>query len=492
MKDSLFDDWDVPDGPRPTLEPMQRSVLERGRQAYLDGARRVIFQAPCGAGKTVVAAAQTEQALNRNKTVMHLVHRRRLVDQMVRTLSRFNIQASPIMAGRTRWNARVLCASRDTLLAMLKDGCELPKPDLLLVDECHVANEITEWYRKNHPLGFWTGYTATPIFPGGKSMNPPYEKLICMGKTSDLIRMGRLCPVKVFDPDAIGRRRRKGEKCKPVGDPVEHWKKYAFGKPTVVFAATVRESQAIAERYRQAGISAEHIDASTPDDEREAVFERSRVGTTLIICNCNILIEGVDLPWLVCCQILRGCNSLVLYFQAMGRIMRAFPVKEFGIGLDHSGASHEYLIGEECPWDRTWTLEDEGSNVNANKPPKDRRPVTCAKCGFVFSGKPACPECGHVLPKQKRKSLVDGLNGDAVLTEFNGQQNADTHRDTLYRLWKKCLYIARARGAAMRVVAGMFSREAKCAPWEAEIDVPMPSGKDGWSTPVAEWMRTNP
>ena len=63
--------------------------------------------------------------------------------------------------------------------------------------------------------------------------------MACMAPSSELIRINRLCKVKVYNPDDIGRRRRKGEKVKPVGDPIEHWKKYAMGLPTVVFAATV-------------------------------------------------------------------------------------------------------------------------------------------------------------------------------------------------------------------------------------------------------------
>jgi DNA repair protein RadD len=482
----VIDPFDLPDD-RPKLLAVQADLLDRGRVPYANGAKRVLWQAPCGSGKTVVAAEQTRRALGLGRTVLHVVHRRRLVDQMIATLARFNIVAGAVMDGRDRWRSRVQCASRDTLLSMLKDGRGLPRADLVVWDEAHTAaRAVQDWYLANCPAAYWTGYTATPVGSEGRSLNPPYEALVCMAPTSELLRIGRLCPVKVYNPDAVGRRRKKGDKVKPVGDPVDHWRKYADGLPTVVFAANVRDSRDLAARYAAAGVPAEHVDAATPDDEREAVYERSRAGKTLVVCNCGVLVEGVDLPWLVCCQILRGCNSLVLWVQATGRVMRSHPGKEHGIVLDHAGAAHEFGLPDS---DFVWTLGDEEANEKLNKPPRDKKPVACPSCGAVFAGKAACPECGKVLPVKRRKSLMEGLRpGDGILTRYSGDPAADAVlRETWERLWAKLLRIGRANGWLMNRVAAVFTRETKCPPWEAGLDVPMPHG-GGWQVPVSEWM----
>jgi superfamily II DNA or RNA helicase len=469
----------------PLLLPIQEALLARGRAAYSAWVRRVIFQGPCGCGKTWVAAEQTRRALAMGKKVLHIVHRRRLVDQMIRTLGTFGLHASAIMEGRVRWDAAVCCASRDTLLAMLKAGVPLPQADLIIWDECHVAaREIQEWYLRNCPGAYWTGYTASPVRPDGKSLAPPYQALVSMGQPSDLLRIGRLCPVKVYNPDEVGRRRRRGEKVRPVGDPIDHWKKYAYGLPTVVFAAKVSESRAIVARYLAAGISAEHIDAQTPEEEREAVFERSRTGQTLVISNVGVLVEGVDLPWLVCCQILRGCNSLALWIQACGRVMRAFPGKTHGLILDHAGAAHEFYPPD---WDREWVLGDERVNVLGNKLPKDRQPITCPACGLTFAPKPKCPECGRVLPRQRRTSILETLQkDDGLLTEFTEGQRAAARADRLDRLFRKLYHQARAKGAPMSQVAARFKREAKVPPWEAGLSVHLP-GRGEWQTPAKDW-----
>ncbi len=469
----------------PELFALQRNVVYAVQNAYRKGHKRVLVQAPCGAGKTIVASEITRLCLDKQKHILHIAHRRRLVDQMVKTLASFKVTAAPLMAERQTWQSSVYCASRDTLLAMLDAGVALPRPDLIVWDECHVAaHALQAWYLQNCPEAWWIGMTATPVRPDGSSLRPPYEAMVQLGSPQDLIRIGRLCPVKVYNPDAVGKLRRKGGKVKPVGNPVDHWLKYAKGMPTVVYAATVNESKRVVQEYQAAGITAEHMDASTSDDDREAIFERSRTGATMVISNCNVLIEGVDLPWLVCCQILRGCNSIVLWLQATGRVMRPFPGKANGIALDHAGAAHEFGFPDG---DFAWSLDDEGTLKSRNKPPAERKPMTCPACGFVFSGKSACPECGRVLPQKRRKSLLEQcVNGDGVLTEFTDRQSQYQAEETLVRLAKKCYHIALARGGTMGMANAIFRTQTKVNLWEVDLPLSLPRGAQ-WKIPAKDW-----
>lgn len=470
----------------PELSPAQSDLLARGRAAYdpRRGVYRVIWQASCGFGKTWVAAEQTRRAVGNGKRVLHVVHRRRLVDQMLGTLGRFGVSASPLMRGRAHWNAPAVCASRDTLLAMLKDGNPLPTPDLIVWDECHTAaHALTDFYLRACPAAFWTGHTATPVGADGRSLAPPYQALVCSAPTPDMIRAGRLCPVRVYNPDAVGRRRRRGEKVKPTGDPVAHWKRYGEDSPTVAFCSTVAQSLELVGRYRAAGVSAEHIDASTPDDVRDAVFGRSESGETKVISNVGVMVEGVDLPWLRCCQILRGCDSIVLWFQANGRIMRASAGKADAICLDHAGAAHEFGLPDAAT---TWILADEEAVAKLNRPPKDRRPVTCLGCGLIFPPGPACPGCGRVLPRKRRAALGAGAGEDGLLTRFEGQAR-DINRDRMERAFRKAYYVARAKGWPMAMAATLFRREFGIPPWEAGLAVDLPFGSAAWRTPAKDW-----
>jgi superfamily II DNA or RNA helicase len=113
---SLFDLMDGREqvaSDRPTLMPMQQAALEACRAAYAGGVRRVIVQAPCGSGKTIVASEQVRRAVEKGKTCLFLAHRRRLVDQAVWTIRKFGLDPAPLMEGRQTWRSNVYCASRD-------------------------------------------------------------------------------------------------------------------------------------------------------------------------------------------------------------------------------------------------------------------------------------------------------------------------------------------------------------------------------------------
>src|SRR5262249_38152591 len=160
------------------------------------------------------------------------------------------------------------------------------------------------------------------------------------------------------------------------------------------------------------------------------------------------------------------CNSIVLWFQANGRVMRAFPGKEFGICLDHAGAAHEFGLPDR---DFPWTLDDEVALKRAGRLPRDRRPITCPRCGLLFSPKPACPECGHVLPRKRRKSLLGACeHDDGLLTLFTGQDE-QIKLDRLHRLLKKCFHMTRAVGGPMAQVNAIFKQKCGMSIWEAGL-----------------------
>ena len=59
---------------------------------------------------------------------------------------------------------------------------------------------------------------------------------------------------------------------KLIGDVVENWLRIAQGRPTIVFCVTVKHSLAVCEAFNAQGIPSYHLDAKSPDSERDAVF----------------------------------------------------------------------------------------------------------------------------------------------------------------------------------------------------------------------------
>jgi superfamily II DNA or RNA helicase len=69
------------------LRPYQLQAVHDLRRAYASGARRVCYQLPTGAGKTVVFAHLVRGAMARGNSVAILVHRRELLHQASRALT---------------------------------------------------------------------------------------------------------------------------------------------------------------------------------------------------------------------------------------------------------------------------------------------------------------------------------------------------------------------------------------------------------------------
>jgi superfamily II DNA or RNA helicase len=121
-----------------------------------------------------------------------------------------------------------------------------------------------------------------------------------------------------------------------------------------VFAVNVAHSQAIAERYRQAGIAAQHLDGNTPEAQRKAVMEQFRQGDIQVLSNCGLFDEGLDIPHLETVQIAKPTRSLTRWLQMVGRALRISEGKSHAIVIDHT---HNWAIHGLPTRPRLWTLE---------------------------------------------------------------------------------------------------------------------------------------
>src|SRR5690606_15490982 len=113
-----------------------------------------------------------------------------------------------------------------------------------------------------------------------------FDAMIECPSVQELIDLGHLVPTKVYaptTPDLTGVRVERGDYVetqlatvmdtpKLVGDVVTHWHRLAERRKTVVFATGVQHSVHLRDEFRRSNVLAEHIDGSTPPDEREAIL----------------------------------------------------------------------------------------------------------------------------------------------------------------------------------------------------------------------------
>jgi DNA repair protein RadD len=361
-----------------SLHSFQSEAIDQIEFEIARGVRKVLYVAPTGSGKTMVAAEITRHAVNQHKPVLFLAHRREIIDQTSRKLAANGIALGMhgiVQAGREgdlRPQAMVQVASIDTLLArgIRSKTMPLPPADLIIFDEAHrIRGRTREYLVSLYPDAVLLGLTATPCRGDGRGLGNIFESMIQAPQVAELIRLGFLVGARVFAPVnkdiAKGVRIAKGDyvlsalaarmnTTELVGDVVRDWLQHGERRRTVAFAVNVAHSVHIRDEFVGAGVRAEHLDGSTPLADREAILARLGTGETEVVSNCMVLTEGWDMPEVGCCILARPTKQLGLYRQMIGRVLRTAPGKTDAIILDHAGAWHRHGLPEDHI---EWTLD---------------------------------------------------------------------------------------------------------------------------------------
>lgn len=390
--------------------------------------RRVLLQAPTGAGKTVIFAELARRVSLRGKRVCILVHRRELLRQTCAKLADAGVAHATIEAsakGVSR--STVSVASVQTLARRLQHYAGAF--DLIVVDEAHHAvagqwRAITDAY----PTAYVLGVTATPSRLDGRGLGDAFDDLIVGPTPRELIAADYLADYAAFappggGPDLSGIRTRMGDyeakglaACmsagKLVGDAVEHYERHADGRPAVAFCVTVAHAEAVAETFRASGYSATAVDGSLDNAERERRIAGLANGQVQVLTSCDLISEGLDIPGISAAILLRPTKSLGLYLQQVGRALRPKPDGSRAVILDHAG--NVLMHGLPCV-ERPWSL-----TAPKKAKEKGRAPVRqCMECyAFSPAGAAECEQCGTAFPKATREVEHE----DGRLVEVRGSQ----------------------------------------------------------------------
>ena len=398
-----------------TLRPYQQQAIDGLRNAVKTGMRRVLLVAATGSGKSVCAAALTYGAQSRGSRLLMLAHRRELIHQLSKKLDDIGCDHGIIQSGNPRTNnLPVQVASVQTINRRSMSFT----PDVIVCDEAHRI--IADSYQRiisEFPSAVVIGLTATPCRTDGKGLGTFFNAIVECPGISELTRMGFLVPAITYSqkpPNLRNVHKVAGDynneelaavmnERKLVGGIVDHWKRYAFGQPTIVFAVNIEHSLAITKQFNDAGIPCEHVDGTTPNEIRDGVFSRA-----LVVSNVGVYTEGTDVPHVSCIIIARPTMSVGLYLQMAGRGLRPSQGKTNCIILDHGGCALMHgLVGQ----DRVWTLTNYAGIASKKGPIIDVRDTikVCPKCMLATDRETKKCGCGYVFSAASMKQISGEL-----------------------------------------------------------------------------------
>lgn len=439
------------------LRPYQQAGVADIRAAFGARHRAVLYVLPTGGGKTYTFVYIGSEAGKKGNPVLILEHRKELIRQASLSLASLGVfhqvvappdkiaairRAHVEQFGRPYINrtANIAVASVQTL-ARRFSWLDQFRPALIVVDEAHHATAGT-WARVLEHASYARvlGVTATPARTDGQGLGSDFggcfDTMVHGPTMRELIEMGNLVPPRVFSPpprfDTSNLHHQGGDYKKDelaaatddrsiTGDAVDHYRRIAPGRPAIVFCVNVQHAEHVAAQFRESGFRFEILIGDMDDSLRDERVRMLADGRLQGLVTVDVISEGTDIPVAEVAIMLRATESLVLFLQQAGRVLRPCPEmgKTHGIILDHVGNVGQFVDGQfrvkhgMPDADRDWTLE--GRPKGAKKK-KDEEPdldiLQCPKCYGVDYPRKVCGlplpgggTCDHVFEARQMKPI---------------------------------------------------------------------------------------
>jgi DNA repair protein RadD len=442
------------------LRPYQTELITAIRLQYQLGHRKVLMVLSTGGGKTCIFSHIAQSAARKGNRVLIAVHRQELLDQASRSLP---MPHGLIAANRSMdLSHAVQVASVQTLARRLHN---LPRDffQLMVIDEAHHSNagtwaKVLEHFQSAHLLGV----TATPIRLDGRGLGEHYQTMVEGPSAQWLTDNGYLANARVLAPpgfDSTGIRKRMGDFDTKeaeqrvgtiMGDCLSHYRKHLDGQTAIAFCCSVAHAEAVARLFQCNGISAASIDGSMDATTRRQLLQDLGTGRIRILTSCALIGEGVDVPSVGGCILLRPTQSVSLHLQMIGRCLRPSPGKAAAVVLDHVG--NTLRLGHHLE-PREWTLD------GIKKRDRDKAPSVkvCPQCFAAMASQTRqCGECGHEFAAEVRE--LKQVEGELVEMQARQRKREQGNAQTLEELRQLAQRRGFKRGWAERVYQARLAK----------------------------------
>ncbi len=377
------------------LRDYQQELFLKTTEAFRSGARGVLCVLPCRSGKSYVMARMIAGAKGH---VLVLAHRHTLIKQHKELLSSLGVLTSKVRVESVFTEANHLGEH---------------KVDLIIIDEAHLSEaasyrKVCEYYNCKV-----VGFTASPARLDGKPLTL-FDTLITGITAKDLISRGAISDYDYYAPDLgidtdsidmVAGEYHNGQltdlMCQSViyGDVLKYYRELGEGRQAIAYCTSVKHAQKVAEMFSENGIPAVSIDGGMSLKERDRRMEKFRRGEVQILCNCNLISEGITLPNASVGLLLRPTCSLPLFIQQSCRVLTPVEGKKAVI-IDYVNNVQRHGLPTD---EHEWSL---GEAVKRRKEFNEDGTLSirqCEACFRCFKTAAICPWCGHEYKVQGRE-----------------------------------------------------------------------------------------
>lgn len=390
-------------------EVVQRVVAAWARRP--SGSALVVLAT--GLGKTFVAAEAIRRIMVTapGLKVVVLAHTNDLIYQLERAFWPFlgldSLTAVVNGIERPEWTDlgrySTVFASRDTMANAVAAQIEMPRFDVVVVDEAHHLgadsyDRVLQGLHVGETAGsFLLGLTATPWRPDGQGLDQWFDAPLASIDLVEGLRQGFLSNVDYriytdnvdwetllhleggrFSPRAINRTLFINQWDDAVVQRTgEAWAELGAQGRGIVFCGTVEHAERVAAGINAVGFTkALPIYSRSSSGSAMSPLERSRLLWDFadrrfgILCAVDVLNEGVDIPSVNLVVFQRVTHSRRIFVQQLGRGLRLAPGKDRVIVLDFVSDIRRFAAGLQLQRDLATSGPLPGHPVRVSLPSK--------------------------------------------------------------------------------------------------------------------------
>lgn len=390
------------------LRPYQQQAVNECWEAFRTNDDPVLLLASVGAGKSLMLADILLTMQQNDRRALCLVNNAELVRNNCATFKEQGGNASIYCAALNEkdFSAPIIFGTPQSILNGINNNEEIASIqfNLIIVDEAHTINHnndssvfmrILRHYKQQYSRMRLLGATGTNFrFRGTEIVgaNCLFKQQVGNITTNQLIKDNYLInPDFKIDPELVidfskvkiksnGKFDSKGLEivisenarlteliCKQIIYIMETQNRYGI----FIFATTKKHAEEILSHLPETQSAL--ILGETPQDERTRILNEARIGKIRFLVNIAIISVGVDIPAFDTLAYLRPTESLVLFVQTIGRVLRLSPStnKSRTLILDFAGN-----IERHSHWDDPIVLKAVKQSLENNKP----HVIKCPAC----------------------------------------------------------------------------------------------------------------